>query len=216
MLKLLLSTFISAASCIGNSRDSSTYANIDEVVTEHINLDFEVDFNTKTFDGNVILTMNTVADNVGSVFLDAAGLDVHKVDFQVKHEGCSIWTTVNYTVTTPNVNLGQAVEVHLPNPQAFNTTFYVRLYYTTNENSTSINWLKPSQTAGKKLPYLFTQCEDIACRSVAPMQDTPAIKVTYESKVKVYKDFVVKMSANETAMEWVDADHKVYHFRNDI
>jgi leukotriene-A4 hydrolase len=48
------------------------------------------------------------------------------------------------------------------------------------------------------------------------MQDTPAIKITYESKVKVYKDFVVKMSANETKMEWVDADHKVYHFRNDI
>jgi hypothetical protein len=33
------------------------------------------------------------------------------------------------------------------------------------------------------------------------MQDTPAIKITYESKVKVAKDFVVKMSANETSME---------------
>ena len=48
------------------------------------------------------------------------------------------------------------------------------------------------------------------------MQDTPAIKITYEAKVKVTKDFVVKMSANETLMEWVDDDHKVYHFKNEI
>lgn len=48
------------------------------------------------------------------------------------------------------------------------------------------------------------------------MQDTPAIKVTYDSKVKVTNDFVVKMSANETKVEQVDDDHKVYHFKNDI
>jgi leukotriene-A4 hydrolase len=160
--------------------------------------------------------MLTVADGVKSVFLDSAGLDVHKVDYQHKHEGCSIWTTVNFTVTTPNKNLGNAIEVLLPSAQPNASEFFVRLYYTTNSNSTAINWLSPEQTSGKVLPYLFTQCEDIACRSVAPMQDTPAIKITYESKVKVAKDFVVKMSANETLMEWVGDTHKVYHFKNEI
>lgn len=48
------------------------------------------------------------------------------------------------------------------------------------------------------------------------MQDTPAIKITYDSKVKVTNDFVVKMSANETRVDQVDADHKVYYFKNDI
>jgi leukotriene-A4 hydrolase len=86
-------------------------------------------------------------------------------------------------------------------PQFLNEEFALKLYYTTNENTTAINWLTPAQTAGGVLPYLFTQCEDIACRSVAPMQDTPAIKVTYDSQITVKNDFVVKMSANETKVE---------------
>jgi leukotriene-A4 hydrolase len=72
--------------------------------------------------------------------------------------------------------------------------------YSTNSKSTAINWLKPSQTAGKKLPYLFSQCETIACRSIAPMMDTPSIKITYESEVKVKKEFAVYMSANLTSI----------------
>lgn len=79
--------------------------------------------------------------------------------------------------------------------------FKVIVGYATNENSMAINWLTPSQTAGKKLPYLFTQCESIACRSVAPMQDTPAVKITYDATVLVDTPFVVKMSANETYIE---------------
>jgi len=101
-------------------------------------------------------------------------------------------------------------------PQYLGEEFALKLYYTTNENTTAINWLTPAQTAGGVLPYLFTQCEDIACRSVAPMQDTPAIKVTYDSQVTVKNDFVVKMSANETKVEQVDADHKKYTFKNNI
>ena len=52
---------------------------VDEVITEHISLNFAVDFDTKTFDGHVTLNMKTVADQVESVFLDSAGLDVHEV-----------------------------------------------------------------------------------------------------------------------------------------
>ena len=74
--------------------------------------------------------------------------------------------------------------------------FNLRINYNTNNESMAINWLKPSQTAGKVLPYLFTQCESIACRSIAPMMDTPAIKITYEAHVTVDSKFVVAMSAN--------------------
>ena len=80
-LVVLGALFISSSQSIGNSIDSSSYANIDEVFTEHIALDFEVDFVSKTFNGNVVLSMLTVTDEVSSVFLDSAGLDVHKVDY---------------------------------------------------------------------------------------------------------------------------------------
>ena len=51
--------------------------------------------------------------------------------------------------------------------------------YSTNEGQTATSWLNKKQTADGKLDYMFTQCESIHCRAVAPLQDTPAIKATY-------------------------------------
>lgn len=62
------------------------------------------------------------------------------------------------------------------------------------------------------MPYLFTQCEPIHCRSVAPMQDTPSIKSTYEANVQVQNQFIVKMSANETDPTDNQDGTKTYHF----
>jgi len=47
---------------------------------------------------------------------------------------------------------------------------------------------------------MFTQCEDINCRSVAPLQDTPSNRITYSASITAREDFVVKMSANETGV----------------
>lgn len=88
----------------------------------------------------------------------------------------------------------------MPAPCSPGRDEFVKIHYRTNEKSLAINWLTKDQTAGKKLPYLFTQCESIACRSLAPMMDSPAIKITYDAGITVQKDFVVKMSANETGI----------------
>jgi leukotriene-A4 hydrolase len=97
-----------------------------------------------------------------------------------------------------NPNLGNALAITLKQACTVGKEEKVRIWYNTNENSLAINWLSPAQTAGKKLPYLFTQCESIACRSLAPMMDSPAIKITYDARVTVDSEYVVKMSAYET------------------
>jgi len=93
--------------------------------------------------------------------------------------------------------------------------FFVMVVYNTNSESTAFSWMTKEQTACKTMEYLFTQCEDIACRSVAPMQDTPANRITYEAKVTVPNGFVVKMSANETNMEVV-GNKTTFYFENKI
>jgi hypothetical protein len=40
------------------------------------------------------------------------------------------------------------------------------------------------------------------------MQDTPAIKMTYDAKIKVQNDMVVKMSANETGVTAFNSTYK--------
>ena len=54
--------------------------------------------------------------------------------------------------------------------------------------------------------YLYTQCEDVACRSLAPLQDTPANKFTYTAAITVESKYKVKMSANDTGST-VNADN---------
>jgi len=79
-----------------------------------------------------------------------------------------------------------------------------------------MSWLTAEQTAGKKLPYLFSQCESINCRSVAPMQDTPGVKTTYSARVLAKSEFTVKMSANETYVGEFNATHTESRFHNQI
>ena len=59
---------------------------------------------------------------------------------------------------------------------------------------------------------MFTQCEDINCRSVAPLQDTPSNRITYEAAITAKKEFVVKMSANETSVQAVDDTYNKAEF----
>ena len=41
-------------------------------------------------------------------------------------------------------------------------------FYTSNE-SLAINWLTKEQTASKTMKYLYTKCEPIHCRAIAPL-----------------------------------------------
>jgi leukotriene-A4 hydrolase len=67
------------------------------------------------------------------------------------------------------------------------------------------------------MKYLFTQCEPIHCRSVAPLQDTPSIKGTYSAKVTVADPYVVKMSAPESDPVHNTADKTTtYNFKSTV
>ena len=196
-LLLLLASVLSIASAIGNSLDNSTYANIEQVISTHLSLDFSVDFDKKHFDGYVIHKMKVLQDNVNTIFFDMVGMSINFITIRDSPSG--YWYSVDsWNITSPKPAIGSALQV--TTMHAYNTgdTFELKIFYTTNNKTTAISWMTPEQTACHTMPYLFTQCEDIACRSVAPMQDTPAIKITYDSRVTVKSEFKVKMSANET------------------
>lgn len=59
----------------------------------------------------------------------------------------------------------------------------VTIEYATTQDCTACQWLEPSQTVGKKHPYLFTQCQAIHARSLLPCQDSPSIKLTYSANI---------------------------------
>jgi len=79
-----------------------------------------------------------------------------------------------------------------------NSVTSVRVTYNTTSEARAMNWLTKDQTATKVLQYLFTQCEPIECRSIAPLQDTPSIKSTYSANITVKNPYIAKMSAIDT------------------
>lgn len=97
-----------------------------------------------------------------------------------------------------------------------NDAAIVRVTYNTTKESVAVNWLTEEQTATKTMKYLFTQCEPIHCRSVAPLQDTPSIKSTYSANVKVKNPYIVKMSAVESPATVNTDSTTTYHFTQTI
>lgn len=65
--------------------DGSTYSNIDEVQTYHMNLTMTVDFNTSTFSGNVLHKIRCVSTTDIAVF-DIIGIDVSRVELKLPED----------------------------------------------------------------------------------------------------------------------------------
>ena len=64
--------------------DVATFANYYEVATEHIHLDWTIDWKKRTFGGSATLTLGVRKEGVKEVKLDAAFLDVEKVEVDGK------------------------------------------------------------------------------------------------------------------------------------
>lgn len=114
----LFSTAIAALACSVGAReiqpnhiDPSTYSNIHEVVTNHLGLDFEVDFDARQFKGLVYFLMESQVDNLEHVVLDAVGIDVK--DVYLKEQGKKV--AADWTFRSDlNHNIGDALIVTLP------------------------------------------------------------------------------------------------------
>jgi len=175
--------------------DPSSFGNVDVIYTTNVFLNVTVDFDQRKLIGYVDLTMKAL-QYTSEVILDYQGIDL--VSAHYKFLSDPTFTLAAYD-TYDSPYLGSALRIYLTDKVNTGDQLLVRVYYSTNENAIAINWLNPAQTASQTLSYMFTECQDIHCRSVAPMQDTPAIKMPYQAEVRVVNTgYVVRMSANST------------------
>ena len=64
-----------------------------------------------------------------------------------------------------------------------------------------LQWLSPEQTAGKEKPYLFSQAQALNARTMLPVQDTPAVRMTYEASLRVPEGLLPLMSASQDGQD---------------
>ncbi len=167
-------------------RDPHSVTDDTQVRTTSFALHATLDFAAKTIEATVDLVF--AAPGGGTLDLDTRDLTIHSV-----HAGDR---ALPFTLHPAVEHYGSKLAIELP-PE----TSTIRIAYRTSPDASALQWLDPAQTRGGKLPYVFTQCQAIHARSLVPLQDTPAYRVTFTAELIVPKDLVAVMAAAATHAE---------------
>ena len=139
-----------------------------------------------------LITLVAIQD-VSEIVLDYQGLKIESAQHWI--EGVNSHWVPAYFETQEDDQLGNALRVYMTDKAKPKDKVFLQIAYETTSASLSFNWLQKEQTASQTLKYLYTKCEPIHCRAIAPLQDTPAIKTTYSATVTVPQPYRVNMSA---------------------
>jgi hypothetical protein len=163
--------------------------------------DWAADLTSQKMTGSVIHDMTVITSSVDMIYLDVSGWGmVQQVAWMppgsamnaTNNEG-NIPANVgsfNLTSLTFIAQGSSYLKVFLDRNYSLGEELSIQIFYWTRQAPGSIDdahqslfWMTASETAGGVYPAMFSYCEPNACRSLAPMQDTPAFRITYAACV---------------------------------
>jgi len=177
--------------------DPTSLANINEVRISHLDLDLTVDFNGQVLSGNATLHLDNMKDT-DVLILDTRGLTIHDVTLGSDHE------ETNYALGEYVRYLGRPLTIAITTE-----TEIVTIEYSTSPEAGALQWVKPAQTAGGEKQFLYSQSQFNLARTWIPLQDSPAVRMTYSATVRVPEGYLAVMSAENPVQK---NDSGVYTF----
>ncbi|MGB7739353.1 MAG: M1 family aminopeptidase/hydrolase, partial [Steroidobacteraceae bacterium] len=171
-----------------NWPDSKSYADPLSFVTRSFDLDLDVDFEKSQLRGTATIELDRVDPNSRELVLDTRDLQIDAV--KTAPAGSDDFRKARFGLDRRNDELGSALRIAMPRDAA-----RVRITYATSPQASGLQWLQPSQTVGKRSPFLFSQAQALHARSMAPLQDTPWIRATYSATLRVPDGLVAVMAA---------------------
>ncbi|PAV21678.1 leukotriene-A4 hydrolase [Pyrrhoderma noxium] len=156
--------------------DPTTQSNYLSITTKHVHLDWQIDFDRKRIEGEAKHTLLVRDEVVKEAVFDTVDLDVTSAEVDGK--------AVEFKLTEKHPVMGSALHVLFSSPVTKGSKVEVKIRYTTSSTAIALQFLDKEQTQGKQFPYLFSQCQPIYARTLAPVQDTPSVKITYSAAVK--------------------------------
>lgn len=202
---LILLMFATPTAVFANSQataDPHSYSDPRAFRTTHVALDLTADFSRKRLVGHVDLALQRIDAAARELVLDTRDLTIRAVELRSPKS-----SPLQFRLDKADPILGSALRISVPD---VGERLTVRIEYETSPNATGLQWLEPSQTAGGKHPYLYSQSQAIHARSWIPLQDTPAIRVTYEARIHTPRELLAVMSARNDVNTARDGD---YSFR---
>ncbi|KAI0932947.1 hypothetical protein AcW1_000087 [Taiwanofungus camphoratus] len=155
--------------------DPATQSNYDNVYSEHIHFDWTVDYAQRIISGSVTHALRVRQDHTDHVIFDTLALSVEKASVDQR--------LVPFELGPSHKVMGSALRVPFQFSARAGALVNVTVYYKTTEDCMALQWLEKEQTQGRSFPYLFSQCQQIYARSLAPLQDTSSVKITYTASV---------------------------------
>ena len=170
------------------AEDAHSYAKLDEVSTPHLELDLTIDFDNKQLVGTATYDLVRHGD-ADTLHLDTRDLTIEKTELWVDNA----WQETAYQLGDTHETLGQELTISIGD-----SAEKVRIHYATAPTASGLQWLTPEQTAGKEHPFMFSQSQPIHSRSWIPIQDTPALRLTYNATLHTEPGLLAVMSANNS------------------
>ena len=161
--------------------DPHSFTDAAQPRTRSLRFDLEVDFERRRLLGTVVLELH--GPSAGPLDLDTRGLTIHEVSTLGGRP-------VPFTWGEEDPVRGRLLRLELPA-----STSAVSLRYETSPDAVGLQWLEPAQTEGRIHPFLFSQCQPIHARTLAPLQDTPYARVSYTAAITVPEPLCAVMSA---------------------
>jgi aminopeptidase N len=183
-------------------RDPHSAADPEQAKARHLTLDLTIDMDARTLSGTATWDLE-LAEKAETAVFDTRGLAIRRVRA----------ITARGTVDAPwelgpsDPILGAALKVDLmPRTRA------VEITYATSPDAAGLQWLEPSQTAGKRKPFLYSQAQAILARTFLPCQDTPGVRITYAATLRVGGELEAVMSAVRAPETGRSGDLRVFNF----
>ncbi|RUO58694.1 M1 family metallopeptidase [Pseudidiomarina insulisalsae] len=186
-----------ATSSTAWAEDAHSYAKLDEVATPYLELDLNMDFAAQQLRGTATYDLLRRSDAT-TVHLDTRDLSISKTEIWQDNA----WQETEFTLGEPHETLGQELTIEIGEESD-----KVRIHYATAPTASGLQWLTPAQTKSGKLPFMFSQSQPIHARSWIPIQDTPALRLTYNAEVTTPPNILAVMSANNSLDPELDGQY---------
>ncbi len=187
------------------AKDYFSFANIEAFASEHLDLDLTVDFGARSLHGTATLHLRRLRPDVAEVVLDTRDLAIEAVEYEAAG-GASAAAVYRFGKTDEHT--GTPLIVELPEAALGDESPVLRIAYATSPASSALQWLPPGLTAGGEHPMVFSQSQTIHARSWVPLQDTPAVRITFEARIRTPPALLAVMSANNEPDAPRDGDYQ--------
>ena len=151
------------------SKDVNTFSNYEQITQKKLELNFNINFTEKKIYGKVKTYFTALKDGE-VIVLDTKALIINSIiDSDTGDE-------LDYILDTQYELASSGIPLKIYKEYNKDDIISLLISFTTTEKGTSVQWLNPEQTSGKKYPYMYTQGESILNRELFPTQDTPSVK----------------------------------------